>query len=70
MESARAHIKEFKLYPGGRLNLAIEKEAAKAISQGIDPQAIDFKAFTSKDKPISEAIADERTAVMYNDGIW
>ena len=68
--TARGHLKEFKLYTGGKQNLELIKETARAIARGEDAQAIDFKSLTSRDKPISEALEDERTRCMYEDGTW
>jgi len=68
--TAREHLKTFNLYTGGRQNLELIKETARAIARGEDAQAIDFKSLQSRDKPISEALEDERTACMYQDGIW
>ena len=68
--TAREHLKTFKLYTGGRQNLELIKETARAIARGEDAQAIDFKSLQSRDKPISEALEDERTACMYQDGVW
>ena len=68
--TARDHLKNFKLYTGGKQNLELIKETARAIARGEDAQAIDFKSLTSRDKPISEALEDEKTACMYQDGVW
>ena len=70
MDTARQHLKEFKLYSGGKQNLELMQEVAKAVHNGIDPQEIDFKSLTTKDKTLSETLEDERTACMYQDGVW
>ena len=67
---AMKHLKEFNLYSGGRKNLELIQATARIISQGGDPQAIDLKSLTTKDKSLEESIEDDRTACMYQDGVW
>ena len=33
-------------------------------------EEIDLKSLTTKDKSLEESLEDERTACMYQDGVW